>query len=119
LLAATVIHRHGRITAGENIILVIVASSHRKAAFAGAEFLMDWLKSFAPFWKREHHTDGTIGEWVEAKVSDELAAKSWDCPSDTRPQRVSSEDQLPAASEELTSHSNKENRREEHEFGVG
>ena len=84
LLEATVIHRHGKMRAGENIVLVIVASSHRQAAFAAAEFLMDWLKSSAPFWKREHHADGTVGEWVEAKASDELAMRSWDDAPDTR-----------------------------------
>jgi len=75
LLGVTVIHRNGKIQVGENIVLV--ASSHRQAAFAAAEFLMDWLKSSAPFWKREHHADGTVGEWVDAKVSDELAMRSW------------------------------------------
>jgi molybdopterin synthase catalytic subunit len=119
LLAATVIHRHGRITAGENIVLVIVASSHRQAAFAAAEFLMDWLKSFAPFWKREHHADGTVGEWVEAKAADELAASSWDCTPGSSQQRPHPTGLLIVAPDELTSHQNKENRREDHELGVG
>ncbi len=78
LLGVTVIHRYGKILVGENIVLIIVASSHRRAVFAAAEFLMDWLKSPAPFWKREHHADGTVGEWVEAKASDELAVRAWE-----------------------------------------
>src|SRR3954469_13920336 len=59
---ATVIHRFGRIAPGENIVLVATASSHRRAALAAAEFLMDYLKTQAPFWKREHLVDGTAGE---------------------------------------------------------
>src|SRR3954451_21997794 len=64
LEGATVVHRFGRIAPGENIVLVATASSHRQAAFAAAEFLMDYLKTRAPFWKREHLVDGTAGEWV-------------------------------------------------------
>src|SRR5919107_110097 len=70
LQAVTVIHRYGRIVPGENIVLVVTASAHRSAAFAAAEFLMDYLKTRAPFWKREHLTDGTVGGWVAAAAED-------------------------------------------------
>ena len=107
LLGVTAIHRHGKIQVGENIVLVIVASSHRQAAFAAAEFLMDWLKSSAPFWKREHHADGTVGEWVEAKASDELAVRAWDGALDAREHQSPSRGPLREALEELTSHRTK------------
>lgn len=77
LSAVTVIHRHGRILPGENIVLVVTASSHREAAFSAAGFLMDFLKSRAPFWKKEHGTDGKSGDWVEAKESDDNALGRW------------------------------------------
>lgn len=77
LQAVTVIHRHGRIRPGENIVLVVTASAHRRAAFEAADFLMDYLKSRAPFWKKEHRADGTDGGWVDAKDSDEQAAMRW------------------------------------------
>src|SRR3954447_19312339 len=67
LLGVSVIHRYGRITPGEEIVLVVVASAHRGDAFAAADYLMDYMKSRAPFWKREHHPDGTVGGWVAAK----------------------------------------------------
>jgi molybdopterin synthase catalytic subunit len=73
----TVIHRFGHIRPGENIVLVATASSHRRAAFEAASFLMDFLKTRAPFWKREHLADGTVGEWVEAKGEDDAAAERW------------------------------------------
>jgi molybdopterin synthase catalytic subunit len=75
LLGVTVIHRQGRIQPGENIVLVVTASSHREAAFAAAEFLMDYLKTRAPFWKQVE----AAGEktWVEAKQSDDAAAGRW------------------------------------------
>jgi molybdopterin synthase catalytic subunit len=107
LLGVTVIHRHGKMRVGENIVLLIVASSHRQAAFAAAEFLMDWLKSFAPFWKREHHADDTVGEWVEAKASDELAVRSWDDAPDAQEHQSPSKSPLRAAPEGLTSHQTK------------
>jgi molybdopterin synthase catalytic subunit len=75
LQGLTVIHRHGRIRPGENIVLVVTASSHRQAAFEAAEFLMDYLKTNAPFWKREETEDG--GSWVEAKSHDDAAAARW------------------------------------------
>ena len=75
LLGVTVIHRFGRINIGENIVLVLTASAHRAAAFEAAEFLMDYLKTSAPFWKRE---EGGRGEtWVEAKAEDDTAAARW------------------------------------------
>ncbi|MGL6070743.1 molybdenum cofactor biosynthesis protein MoaE [Craterilacuibacter sp.] len=77
LTACRIIHRVGRLGVGEGIVLVLVASAHREAAFAGAEFLMDYLKTRAPFWKREEFIDGSQS-WVEAKASDETAAKRWD-----------------------------------------
>lgn len=77
LQGVTVIHRHGRIRPGENIVLVVTASAHRLAAFEAANFLMDFLKSRAPFWKKEHRADGAAGDWVEAKDSDEAAATRW------------------------------------------
>jgi molybdopterin synthase catalytic subunit len=73
----TVIHRFGKIAPGAQIVLVVVASSHRAAAFAGAEFVMDYLKTRAPFWKKEHRVDGTQGEWVAATDGDERAAQRW------------------------------------------
>ena len=75
LTGLTVIHRVGRIVAGENIVLVLTASQHRQAAFAGAEFLMDYLKANAPFWKREETAAGT--GWVEAHQHDDDAAARW------------------------------------------
>jgi molybdopterin synthase catalytic subunit len=103
LLGVTVIHRHGKLQVGENIVLVITASSHRRAAFAAAEFLMDWLKSSAPFWKREHHADGSVGEWIEAKASDELAVRSWDGAPDPQEHQPPSRSPLREAPEGLTS----------------
>src|SRR5436305_14615211 len=73
LLGVTVIHRHGRLTPGENIVLVVTASSHREAAFAAAEFLMDYLKTRAPFWKKEERRDGP--GWVEARTIVACAAE--------------------------------------------
>jgi molybdopterin synthase catalytic subunit len=75
--AITAIHRVGKIAPGGNIVLVIAASPHREAAFAAASFLMDFLKTSAPFWKKEHRLDGTSGEWVEAKDKDDAALEKW------------------------------------------
>ena len=75
LTGVSVIHRVGRIVPGENIVLVLTASQHRQAAFAGAEFLMDYLKANAPFWKREESGSGT--SWVEARHHDDQAAARW------------------------------------------
>src|SRR5262245_61016472 len=82
LLGLTVIHRYGRIAPGEDIVLVVTASSHRHDAFAAAEFLMDYLKTRAPFWKRIERADG--GTWVEAKSSDDAAADRWTRPPGPR-----------------------------------
>lgn len=76
--AITVIHRTGWIEPGENIVLVAAASAHRQAAFSAASFLMDFLKTRAPFWKKEHPADGSAGEWVEAREADEAEARRWD-----------------------------------------
>ncbi len=78
LLGVTVIHRYGRMAPGDQIVLVITASSHRLAAFESAEFLMDYLKTRAPFWKKEHRSDGTSGDWVSAKDHDDHAAARWE-----------------------------------------
>ena len=77
LTGLTAIHRHGRIAPGENIVLVIAASSHRQAAFEAASFVMDFLKTNAPFWKKEHPADGSPGDWVEAKDADDAATQRW------------------------------------------
>lgn len=77
LTGLVAIHRHGKIAPGGNIVLVVAASAHRQAAFDGASFLMDFLKTRAPFWKKEHRTDGTAGGWVDAKDADDRAASRW------------------------------------------
>jgi len=82
LQGVTVIHRYGRIAPGEDIVLVVTASSHRQDAFAAAEFLMDYLKTRAPFWKRVERADG--GTWVDAKSSDDALADRWARPSGRR-----------------------------------
>ncbi|MFT5508143.1 MAG: molybdopterin synthase catalytic subunit [Hyphomicrobiaceae bacterium] len=76
LQGSTIIHRIGDLAPGENVVLVVTASRHRHAAFESAEFLMDYLKSRAPFWKKETGTDGT-GNWVDARESDEDALERW------------------------------------------
>jgi molybdopterin synthase catalytic subunit len=77
LQGLTIIHRFGTLAPGETIVLVATASAHRGAAFAAAEFLMDYLKTRAPFWKREHLADGRTGDWVEAAAHDDAAAARW------------------------------------------
>ena len=77
LLGVTAIHRVGRIAPGGNIVLVIAAAPHRHAAFDGASFVMDYLKTSAPFWKKEHFADGGTGGWVDAKQSDDRAREKW------------------------------------------
>ena len=74
----TVIHRYGVIKPGEQIVLVIATSRHRDAAFDGARYVMDFLKTNAPFWKKEHQADGTAAGWVDAKESDEAARERWE-----------------------------------------
>ncbi len=71
-----IIHRYGRLSVGETIMMVATAARHRAAAFEGAEYLMDWLKSRAPFWKREITAEGP-GDWVSAKDTDEAALDRW------------------------------------------
>lgn len=77
LLGIAAIHRVGRIAPGQNIVLVIAAAPHRHAAFDGASFVMDYLKTAAPFWKKEHFADGSEGGWVAAKDSDDTALEKW------------------------------------------
>jgi molybdopterin synthase catalytic subunit len=77
VVGLTVIHRFGRIAVGDDIVLVAAASSHREAAFAAANFLMDYLKTRAPFWKKEHAAGPGKGDWVNAKDADEDAAERW------------------------------------------
>jgi molybdopterin synthase catalytic subunit len=76
LLGCTVIHRVGPLRPGENIVLVVAASSHRQAALEATAFLIDWLKTKAPFWKREDFAGGD-GAWVDAREADDAAASKW------------------------------------------
>ena len=76
LLGVRVIHRVGRLEPGERIVFVGTASRHRTAALESCAFLIDWLKSHAPFWKKEHLTDGTTA-WVEARAEDDAKAQDW------------------------------------------
>jgi molybdopterin synthase catalytic subunit len=82
LMGVTVVHRFGRLLPGENIVLVATAASHRGDAFAAAEFLMDYLKTQAPFWKLEERAEEKT--WVEAKDQDDLAAERWKQPPKRR-----------------------------------
>ena len=77
--ASLVIHRYGRLEPGEDIVLVITASAHREAAFEACHFLIDWLKTKAPFWKLEENPEGA--SWVAAKDSDDNAAARWEKPA--------------------------------------
>jgi molybdopterin synthase catalytic subunit len=79
VMDATVIHRYGELKPTEQIVLVVVASAHRGDAFAACEFIMDYLKTRAPFWKKEHRPEGT--RWVEARSSDDEAAERWQDPT--------------------------------------
>jgi molybdopterin synthase catalytic subunit len=74
--ATRIIHRYGELKPGDNIVLVVAASRHRQAAFEAAEYLMDYLKSRAPFWKKETAADGT-GQWVDARETDDAALSRW------------------------------------------
>lgn len=78
LQESLIIHRYGPMNPGENIVLVVTASAHRQAAFEAAQFLMDYLKTSAPFWKKEAGPDG--GDWVDARDSDDAALKRWQMP---------------------------------------
>ncbi|MHA1565064.1 MAG: molybdenum cofactor biosynthesis protein MoaE [Alphaproteobacteria bacterium] len=75
LAATLIIHRFGRLEPGDRIVLVACASSHRQAAFEACNFLMDWLKTEAPFWKQEQTASGS--QWVDARTTDETAAARW------------------------------------------
>ncbi len=75
LQASLIIHRYGKLAPGEGIVLVITASAHRQAAFEACEFLMDWLKTKAPFWKLEENDEG--GQWVDAREADTAATEKW------------------------------------------
>ena len=77
LLACAMVHRIGRMAVGEGIVLVLAAAPHRQAALDATAYLIDWLKTQAPFWKREWLADGT-GEWVDAREADDAAAARWD-----------------------------------------
>jgi molybdopterin synthase catalytic subunit len=76
LLGVRVVHRIGSLAPGEQIVLVVVTSAHRGDAFAACEFLMDYLKTQAPFWKKEHRPDGSA-QWVDARVADDAALARW------------------------------------------
>ena len=76
LLGCTVLHRHGTLRRGERIVLVLAAASHRQAALDATGFLIDWLKTSAPFWKKEHFAGGDAA-WVSARVEDDAAAARW------------------------------------------
>jgi len=78
LEASLVIHRHGRLEPGDRIVMVATASAHRQAALEACQFLIDWLKTKAPFWKLEESSDGAA--WVEARTSDDASAARWDKP---------------------------------------
>src|SRR5262245_43636496 len=79
VMDCTVIHRYGSLQPGDQIVLVAVASAHRGDAFAACEFIMDYLKTQAPFWKKEHRPEGA--QWVEARSSDDRAAERWQDPA--------------------------------------
>lgn len=79
LEASLIVHRYGRMEPGEQIVLVAAASAHRQAAFDACQFLIDWLKTKAPFWKLEETGDGTA-QWVEARESDDDATERWSLP---------------------------------------
>jgi len=79
VMDCTVIHRYGELAPHDQIVLVAVASAHRGDAFAACEFIMDYLKTQAPFWKKEHRPEGAA--WVEAKAADDDAAGRWEPPA--------------------------------------
>ena len=80
LQGVVAVHRHGRLAPGDPIVLVVTASAHRAAAFEAASFLMDYLKSRAPFWKKEHRRQGAPGDgaWVAPRAADAAALERWD-----------------------------------------
>jgi molybdopterin synthase catalytic subunit len=87
LHALTVLHRYGRLRPGEKIVLVLAAAKGRAEAFAAAEFVMDYLKSRAPFWKRALLSDGSDGGWIDAKTVDEAALARWRSDDEASPGR--------------------------------
>jgi molybdopterin synthase catalytic subunit len=84
ILGARIVHRVGMLQPGDQIVLVVVCSAHRAEAFQACEFLMDYLKTQAPFWKKEHRPDGT-SQWVDARVADDAALKRWGLASANAP----------------------------------
>jgi molybdopterin synthase catalytic subunit len=82
LAGVVVVHRHGKIAPGEPIVLAIAASRHRDAAFQAGNFLMDYLKTRAPFWKKEHRVVGEAGGWIGATDTDAAAARRWSTAAD-------------------------------------
>lgn len=83
LQATLIVHRYGPLLPGDDIVLVIAASRHRQAAFEAAAFLMDFLKTRAPFWKKETHADGS-GGWVDAREADDTATERWHAPAPSK-----------------------------------
>ncbi len=77
LLGLAILHRFGRMEPGDQIVLVVATAPHRQAAFDGANFVMDYLKTSAPFWKKEHGSDGSTGDWVAARDADDEARLRW------------------------------------------
>ena len=77
LAGVTVVHRFGKLRPGDGIVLVVTAATHRGAAFEAAGFVMDFMKTRAPFWKKEHLADGTTGDWVAPRGADDDAAERW------------------------------------------
>jgi molybdopterin synthase catalytic subunit len=78
LTGLSAVHRHGLIRPGEPIVLVVAGSRHRHAAFEAAGYVMDFLKTSAPFWKKEHRTDGTASDWVAARDADDASRARWE-----------------------------------------
>ena len=85
LHGCTVIHRYGGLAVGDQIVMVACSAAHRGEAFAACEFIMDYLKTRAPFWKKEQTSEGE--RWVEARASDDAAAERWDIKSSTAAKR--------------------------------
>ena len=93
LSGITIVHRHGRLLPGDNIVVVVTAAEHRGPALRAAEFTMDFLKTRAPFWKKEHPASGEAGTWIEAKRRDDDAARRWEDAGPDQPTISTSENQ--------------------------
>ncbi len=93
LSGITIVHRHGRLLPGDNIVLVVTAAEHRGPALRAAEFTMDFLKTRAPFWKKEHPASGKAGTWIEARRQDDDAADRWAEAGSDQPTISTSENQ--------------------------